>query len=159
MSTLTRVMIGFIAWLALAAAARAAGPEIHTEDVDLFYKLYDATGGHPTAEQLQRDYLDAGSEGLHQLARLRNVTGARIADTLAKRPELYVGAKRCMAVLPRVRPRVEAALRELVRLYPQARTPPVTIAVGRGKKLHDKRETEKQRDWSREKGRLLKERG
>ncbi|TIM37808.1 SsrA-binding protein SmpB [Mesorhizobium sp.] len=33
------------------------------------------------------------------------------------------------------------------------------LAVVRGKKLHDKRETEKQRDWSREKGRLLKERG
>ncbi len=33
------------------------------------------------------------------------------------------------------------------------------LAVARGKKLHDKRETEKQRDWSREKGRLLKERG
>ena len=33
------------------------------------------------------------------------------------------------------------------------------LAVGRGKKLHDKRDTEKQRDWSREKGRLLKERG
>ena len=33
------------------------------------------------------------------------------------------------------------------------------LAVGRGKKLHDKRETEKQRDLSREKGRLMKERG
>ena len=33
------------------------------------------------------------------------------------------------------------------------------LAVGRGKKLHDKRESEKQRDWSREKGWLLKERG
>jgi SsrA-binding protein len=33
------------------------------------------------------------------------------------------------------------------------------LALARGKKLHDKRETEKQRDWSREKGRLLKERG
>ena len=33
------------------------------------------------------------------------------------------------------------------------------LAVARGKKLHDKRETEKQRDWAREKGRLLKERG
>ncbi|TIV24840.1 MAG: SsrA-binding protein SmpB [Mesorhizobium sp.] len=33
------------------------------------------------------------------------------------------------------------------------------LAIVRGKKLHDKRETEKQRDWSREKGRLLKERG
>jgi len=33
------------------------------------------------------------------------------------------------------------------------------LAVARGKKLHDKRQTEKERDWSREKGRLLKERG
>jgi SsrA-binding protein len=33
------------------------------------------------------------------------------------------------------------------------------LAVARGKKLHDKRETEKQRDWSREKGRLLRDKG
>lgn len=33
------------------------------------------------------------------------------------------------------------------------------LAVARGKKLHDKRETEKQRDWNREKARLLRERG
>jgi SsrA-binding protein len=33
------------------------------------------------------------------------------------------------------------------------------LAVARGKKLHDKRETEKQRDWARERGRLMKERG
>ena len=128
-----RITIGFVAWAGIAATAQGAVTEIHIEDVDRFYKIYDAAGGHPTAEQLQRDYLDAGSEGLHQLAKLRNVTGARIADTLTKRPELYSSARRCMAVLPRVRPRVDVALRTLVRLYPQARTPPVTIAVGRGK--------------------------
>ena len=33
------------------------------------------------------------------------------------------------------------------------------LAIARGKKLHDKRQTEKLRDWNREKGRLLKERG
>jgi len=33
------------------------------------------------------------------------------------------------------------------------------LAVARGKKLHDKRETEKKRDWSREKARLLREKG
>src|ERR1700681_3372842 len=33
------------------------------------------------------------------------------------------------------------------------------LAVAKGKKLHDKRETEKKRDWSREKGRLLRARG
>ncbi len=35
----------------------------------------------------------------------------------------------------------------------------VEIALARGKKLHDKRETEKKRDWAREKGRLLREKG
>lgn len=32
----------------------------------------------------------------------------------------------------------------------------VEIAMGKGKKLHDKRQTEKNRDWGREKQRLLK---
>jgi hypothetical protein len=113
--------------------AQTAAPEIHTEDVARFYRIYDAADGHPTAEQLQRDYLDAGSEGLHQLAKLRTVTGVRIAETLTKSPQLHVGARRCMAVLPAVRERVDTALRTLVRLYPQARTPPVTIVVSRGK--------------------------
>ena len=35
----------------------------------------------------------------------------------------------------------------------------VEIALAKGKKLHDKRETEKKRDWQREKGRLLREKG
>lgn len=33
------------------------------------------------------------------------------------------------------------------------------LALARGKKLHDKRETERQRDWNREKARLLKSAG
>jgi SsrA-binding protein len=35
----------------------------------------------------------------------------------------------------------------------------VELAVARGKKLHDKRETSKQRDWGREKARLMREKG
>ncbi|HWU63143.1 MAG TPA: SsrA-binding protein SmpB [Ensifer sp.] len=33
------------------------------------------------------------------------------------------------------------------------------LALAKGKKLHDKRETSKERDWNRQKSRLLKERG
>ncbi len=33
------------------------------------------------------------------------------------------------------------------------------IAVARGKKLHDKRETDKKRSWERERGRLLRNKG
>jgi predicted Zn-dependent protease DUF2268 len=131
--TCLALAFGAVASISICVQAQGAPAEIHTNDVDRFYKIYDAAGGHPTAAQLQRDYLDAGSEGLHDLAKLRNVTGARIADTLSKHPELYVKARGCTAVLPRVRERVEVALGNLVRLYPQAKTPPVTIAVGRGK--------------------------
>jgi SsrA-binding protein len=35
----------------------------------------------------------------------------------------------------------------------------VELALARGKKLHDKRETEKKRSWDREKGRLLRMKG
>ena len=35
----------------------------------------------------------------------------------------------------------------------------VELALAKGKKLHDKRETEKKRDWEREKGRLLRQKG
>ena len=33
------------------------------------------------------------------------------------------------------------------------------LGLGKGKKVHDKRETEKKRDWNREKSRLLRDRG
>ena len=33
----------------------------------------------------------------------------------------------------------------------------VEIALAKGKKLHDKRQTEKKRDWARERGRLLRQ--
>ena len=35
----------------------------------------------------------------------------------------------------------------------------IEIALARGKKLHDKRETDKKRSWDRERGRLLRGRG
>lgn len=35
----------------------------------------------------------------------------------------------------------------------------VELAVARGKKLHDKRETSKKRDWGREKQRLMRDKG
>jgi Predicted Zn-dependent protease (DUF2268) len=136
--TRVRALAGALACAAIwdatsAGAALAAKPVIVIEDVARFYQLYDATGGHPRADQLQHDYIDPGSEGLHHLAKVRNVTGASIAAALEKRPEIYSDAKRCMAVLPNVRRRVGAALSNLFRLYPEATASPVTIVVGRGR--------------------------
>jgi Predicted Zn-dependent protease (DUF2268) len=137
MSVLNTMAVLIISgWAGSAASVESNlpdGPVIHTEDVAAFYKLYDATGGHPSANQLQDEYLDPGSPGLHHLAEIRNVTGASIAKAMAVQPQIFSDARRCMTVLPRVRPRVAAALRTLGRLYPKAKFPSVTIAVSRGK--------------------------
>jgi hypothetical protein len=119
--------------MAASPVAKATNPVIETGDVDRFYKVYDAARGRPTAEALQRDYLDPGSDGLHELARMRKVTGQSIAESIAKRPQIYSKARDCADTLPRVRERLAIVLRKLGDLYPEARFPPITIAVGRGK--------------------------
>ena len=35
----------------------------------------------------------------------------------------------------------------------------IEVALAKGKKLHDKRDTERERDWNREKSRLLRDKG
>jgi hypothetical protein len=116
---------------ALLAAEAGPTPQILTQDVDLFYRIYDAAGGHPSADQLQHDYLDAGTEGLHQFARMRNLTGERIADAVAKHRQDYAGARTSVAALPAVRKRLTVALRKLRELYPEAKYTPITILIGR----------------------------
>ena len=119
--------------LTAAAAPTRQGPEIRIGDVERFYAIYEQAGGKPSAEQLQRDYLDQGSAGLHEFARLRRITGERIATAIAERPALYTDARRCAATLPAVESRLEAALSKLSEFYPPSRFPPVTLAIGRGK--------------------------
>lgn len=119
--------------LALPASSAPPAPEIRTTDVDRFYAIYDAAGGKPTKEQLQADYLDKGSAGLIEFAKLRRITGERIAATIAENPALYTDARRCVAVLPAVRTRLADALTKLAAYYPQTTFPPVTLAIGRGK--------------------------
>ncbi|MGB6834546.1 MAG: hypothetical protein WBE24_13900, partial [Candidatus Acidiferrum sp.] len=136
------IIVGVLACAAISGAAQSSTPTgsssapepvIQTEDVARFFKVYDAAGGHPTADQLQHDYIDPGSDGLHHLAEARRVSGVTIAKNLEAHPEMYSDAKRCMAVLPRVRERLQVAILKLGQLYPEAKFPPVTIAVGRGK--------------------------
>jgi hypothetical protein len=107
-------------------------PVIETGDVDRFYALYDSAAGRPTADQLQA-YLDEGSAGLTHLAKVRRVTGARMADAMAARPEIYVEARACADHLPRVRARVAEGLARFIDQYPEAQFPSATFVIGRGR--------------------------
>ncbi|MDH5825023.1 DUF2268 domain-containing putative Zn-dependent protease [Luteimonas sp. RD2P54] len=129
-----RVLLAFTFALSCFAAPRAPAvePEILTEDVTRFYALYDAENGRPGEAQLDA-YLAEGSESLREFARLRRVTGARMAQRIAEDPAMYDDARRCLALLPAVTRRVSDALERLAQLYPEAEFPPVAIVVGRGR--------------------------
>jgi outer membrane protein assembly factor BamB len=122
--------------VAMACAVRGAMPaaiEIRMEDVTRFYEIYEAAGGRPTAQQLQRDYLDPGTAGLRHLTRVRKVNAENIARAIATQPQLYSNARSCLAVLPRIRERLVLTFDKLLELYPEAQKPPVTLLVSRGK--------------------------
>ena len=84
--------------------------------------------------------------------------GNRFNHEPRRRRKLLV-SKREMARLAQSVEREGMALVPLKVYFNDRGRAKLLLAVARGKKLHDKRETEKKRDWAREKGRLLKERG
>lgn len=132
-------VVMLMACLTLSCAAPGGGGEspaaieIRTEDVDRFYDLYERTRGQPTAAELQQFYVEPGSEGLHHLMKMRRVDAERIARALVDQPGLYTHARTCLAALPRIRERLRQAFENLLRLYPQASRPPITILISRGR--------------------------
>jgi hypothetical protein len=114
-----------------AASSATRLPEVRTADVDLFYKIYEAAHGAPTAEDLQKNYIDGGSDGVRQFVPQRIKSGAELAAMIAKKPEVYAHARDCMNVLPAVQARLKPAFKKLARLDPEATFPPVTILIGR----------------------------
>jgi len=131
-------MLSILAFLASSTAVSATTvppiePTVVTSDIDRFYELYDRAGGHPTATDLQRFYIEAGSRGLHDFVSVRDLTGVNLAAAIEANPTQFDGARRCVAALPRVRARVEVALDRLRRLYPKSTFPPITVLIGRGK--------------------------
>lgn len=58
------------ALIAVTHATELANPVIMIQDAERFFKVYKAARAHPSAAQLDRDYLAPGTAGLHEFARL-----------------------------------------------------------------------------------------
>jgi hypothetical protein len=109
----------------------APSVEVRTSDVDLFYRIYDSARRAPTGQELQSEYIDAGSDGVRQFVPHRIKSGNDLAAMIAKSPDVYVRARDCMSVLPAVKAKLAGAFQKLSEIDPEATFPPVTILVGR----------------------------
>ena len=92
-------------------------------------------------------------------AHIAEYSGAARDGHAPTRPRKLLLHKRQMASLLGAMQRQGMALVPL-RLYFNARgIAKLQLGLGRGKKIFDKRQTEKKRDWERQKGRLMREKG
>ncbi|HEV2598679.1 DUF2268 domain-containing putative Zn-dependent protease [Sphingopyxis sp.] len=125
-----------LAVLLLGAASHAAETQpretIVTSDVDRFFTLHDDPALAADPDQLAARYLADASPGLQEFMVLRRITPEKLATALRSKPQLFVDARGCAAKLGNVRARLVEATDRLAALYPAAKFPPITIAIGRG---------------------------
>ena len=129
-----------IAFLVLAAATPAVPPPadpltvtVHTEDAERFAKLLDETGGKPTAEQLQRQYLDPASYGVSVFTSQRIENAAHLAAAIAKDPAAYRDAiDRCLPVVRDANAELRAIYLALHGLFPTRKLPQIYVVFGAG---------------------------
>jgi hypothetical protein len=125
-----------IAGLVAAVSSQAAGDpfaaRVRYDDVDRFYAVYDAAGGRPSADQLRRGYIEAGSAGVRDFIPNRIVSPEALAAAVVKDRAMYERARRCRAALPNVSRRMRAAYLAFQAALPEAELPDTTILIGRG---------------------------
>src|SRR6201992_1599035 len=76
-----------------------------------------------------------------------------------KRPRKLLVHKREMGKLSAAVQREGMTLIPLKLYFNPKGIAKIELGIAKGKKLHDKRETEKQRDWQRDKARLMRDKG
>jgi hypothetical protein len=130
-----RIAAALAALLLSGASHAAEAPPrvtIVTSDIDRFFALYGDPVLVAAPDTLAARYLADASPGLQEFMVLRRITPEKLAAALRAKPQLFADARGCAAKLGNVRTRLVAATDRLAALYPAAKFPPITIAIGRG---------------------------
>ena len=118
---------------AIPAPADPLTAEIETGDADRFAALYERTGGKPTAEEIQREYLDRGSYGVHVFMPHRIVDADNLARTIAAEPDSYARAIRtCLPMIKQTSSELRATYLAFRGLFPEKPLPRIYLVVGAG---------------------------
>jgi hypothetical protein len=127
-----------LAALLLAAATPAVPPpvdplaaEVESADARRFAALWERTGGKPTAEQIQRAYLDPGSYGVQVFTPNRIESATHLAAVIAAHPKLYDRAVReCLPVIAAMSDELRATYLAMHGLLPEQPLPHIYLVVG-----------------------------
>jgi hypothetical protein len=105
--------------------------ELVFSDLDLFWKVFDATQRGKRAEALRAEYLEKGSAGLKEFLRVRIRSAENLAATIDMHPKYYAALRESSRKAPAYKEAIRASFHKLKKLYEPAVFPNVYFVVGR----------------------------
>lgn len=106
---------------------------IHIEDAERFARLFTATDGRPTAEQIQKQYLDSASYGVAVFTPYRIVNADHLAAAVATDRENYARAIHdCLPHVEQYDADLHAIYLAMHGLLPDMPLPQIYIVFGAG---------------------------
>lgn len=118
------------------AGAQGVDPltaEVRSEDARRFAAVFEATGGTPSAAELQAGYLDGAGRGVEIFTRGRIQNADNLAAAIASDPEKYRrGIEVCLPLAEAASSDLRAIYLGLQSLYPGRALPEIHVVFGAG---------------------------
>ena len=102
----------------------------HTEDIALFWKVFDATAPKFDAKVFQTNYLDAGSAGLKGFINMRIESGSNLSKTIKKNLDYYTAVRESTLSIDTRTEKLRQYFFKLKELYPAAVFTDVYFVIG-----------------------------
>ena len=103
---------------------------IHTEDIDLFWKVFDASQPKFSADQFNKDYLEKGSDGLKGFIPMRIQSGKHLKKTVYKNLEYYKNIRSTTLAIDGNKKILQGYFKKLKALYSPAVFPEIYFVIG-----------------------------
>lgn len=103
---------------------------LHTEDIALFWKVFDETAPKFDAKTFQTSYLDAGSAGLKGFIKMRIESGNNLSKVVKKELYYYQQIRESSLSIDSRKAKMHEYFFGLKRIYPAAVFPDVYFVIG-----------------------------
>lgn len=105
--------------------------KFHTEDVELFWKIFDRDFPKLKGQTFQEDYIDQGSIGLKGFIKYRIESGKKLANTVKKNLTYYQNIRESSLAIAKKKETYYVYFQEFKKLYPLAVFPDIYFVIGR----------------------------
>ena len=104
--------------------------KIHTEDIALFWKVFDSTTPEFDGKTFKKEYLDAGSEGLKGFIKMRIESGENLSKTIRENLAYYNAIRNSSLSIDNKRDTLQKHFSNFKSKYPAAVFPDVYFVIG-----------------------------